>query len=179
MKKLLVGITVLSFYSVKAQNLFTAPQKSNYRNFSSKKETLLQKEIIKIGEFKDLTFQKIILKDLSDQSSYIVFGVMTLHETFDSISKETLTFEKEELTKLIQALESLELNSTKKTENETRLKYITNNGIEIGSTYDDEAKTWVHYVKKSTQLYSNNSINFNNSELKELIKLLKKTEQIL
>lgn len=179
MKKIFLGVALLSLCSVKAQNLFTPNQKVNYKNFNSKKETLLQKEIIKLGDFKGFALQKIILKDLSDQSTYTVFGMMTFHETFDSISKETLTFEKDELSRLIQALENLELNSKKKPENETRLKYTTHNGIEIGSIYDNENKTWNHYFKKSSQLYINNAMNCNTNEIKELIQLLKKAEKTL
>ncbi|GAA5086717.1 hypothetical protein GCM10023210_08880 [Chryseobacterium ginsengisoli] len=54
----------------------------NYQNFSSRKETVIEKEIIKLGKFKDLNFQKIVLKDLSDNSTLNVFAIMALSGNF-------------------------------------------------------------------------------------------------
>ena len=70
---------------------------SGYNNFNNKKETLLEKQIFNIGKIKNLNFQKIILKDSKDNSSLSVLGIMTFFETFDSISKRTITFDKQEV----------------------------------------------------------------------------------
>lgn len=151
----------------------------NYQNFSSRKETVIEKEIIKLGKFKDLNFQKIVLKDLSDNSTLNVFAIMALSETFDNISKKTITFEKEELTKLIDALQKIQQNSSKKPDNETKYKYLTKNNIEVGSNYNPVSKTWEHYLKFAPQFYSQDLIQFSSDELNELIKMLKTAEQKL
>ena len=81
---------------------------------NSRKSTLSEKEITPLSNFKNLNFQKIVLKDLSDGTTETVLGIMTEYETFDNISKKTLTVEKRELSKWIEALQTLE-----KKENET------------------------------------------------------------
>lgn len=138
----------------------------------------MEKKIFPLGDFKDLNFQKITLKDLSDNSSVTVFAIMTQFETFDNISKRTITFEKDELAKLIQALQTMEQNAGTNPENSTKFKYITREGIEIGTVYNRSQKVWENYINMSSVI-SMNIIKFNTSELKGLIKLLKTSEQSL
>ncbi len=81
---------------------------SGYNNFNNKKKHFSKKQIFNIGNIKNLNFQKIIIKDSKDNSSLSVLGIMTFFETFDSISKRTITFDKQEVNLLINNLQNLE-----------------------------------------------------------------------
>lgn len=156
------------------------PPQDSYQALSSRKETMIEKEIINTGTFKDLTLQKIVLRDLTASSEKTFFGIMLLQETFDHISKRTFTFEKEELQSIIKVLEEFEKNAGRKSENQVQRKYTTKNSVELGSTYDPEGETSSHYIKLPVQLYQNVSIiNFNSREIKDFIALLRKTESAL
>lgn len=184
MKKTIISaFFIIIFSALKAQIPTVKPStvglEKNYQNFSSKKETVVQKEIIKLGDFKDLHFQKIVLKDLSDDSSLSVLGIMTLSETFDNISRKTITLEKDEVEKLINALEKIQQNSSFKPENDTKYKYTTKSNIETGSNYHAEVKTWEYYLKLPATFYSQNEIQFSQNGLVELIKFLKTAHQKL
>ena len=185
MKKLLLTIFFLIAISLfNAQPPFIKgtqnnPLKPTYQNFNNRRQTLLEKQVIKLGEFKDLTIEKITLKDTSDQSLLSVLGLMTFSETFDQISKKTTILEKEELSKFLDALEKLEKNTSTKPENETKFKYLTSNNIEVGSIYNQTLKNWEHYMIIPQSTYNRTAMGFNTSELKDLIKLLKKAEQHL
>lgn len=94
MKKHLLFTLLIAFVLGNAQasmikSRVSGPLKLNYQTFTSRKETLIQKEIFKLGEFKGITIQKMVLKNLSDNSSLAVLGLMTYSETFDQISKRT------------------------------------------------------------------------------------------
>lgn len=183
-KNLLFTFLVIAVSSMSAQpptlkSSIINPLKLNYQNFNSKKQTLLEKQVIKVGEFKDLTIQKISLKDTSDNSSLSVLGFMTFSETFEQISKKTSILEKDDLFKFIEALQKLEQNATIKAENETKFKYLTSTNIEVGSVYNLNLKIWDHYLIIPQSVYNRNAISFNTDELKELIKLLKKSAQTL
>ncbi len=184
MKKTFISTLLVIFFSaVKAQLPNVKPSigglEKNYQNFSSKKETVIQKEIIKLGDFKDLHFQKIVLKDLSDDSTLSVLGIMTFSETFDNISKKTLTLEKSEIEKLIGALEKIQLDSSFKPEDDTKYKYVTKTNLEVGSNYHSNLKTWEYYLKLPGMFYSQNEIRFSQNGLTELITLLKTSYQKL
>ncbi|MBP7498586.1 MAG: hypothetical protein KA796_01820 [Chryseobacterium sp.] len=180
MKKLISTLFLMSCSFVFAQEIFPpiVPPKITYRNLNSKKEALVEKKIFPMGDFKDLNFQKIILKNLSDNSSVAVFAIMTQFETFDNISKRTITFEKDELAKLIQSLQTMEQNSITNPEQSTKFKYTTKDGIEIGSVYNSSQKLWENYINMSSVI-SMSIIKFNTKELKELVQLLKKAEKSL
>ena len=176
---LLLMVMLINAQPPTVRSTIVNPLKVNYQNFSSRKQTLLEKQIIKLGDFKGLTLEKIILKDTSDNSSLSVLGLMSFSETFDQISKKTTILEKEDLSKLLQTLVKLEQNATSKAENETKFKYLTSNNVEVGSVYDQVLKVWNHYLKIPQSMYNQNAISFNTKELKDLIQLLKKAEQTL
>ena len=54
---------------------------------NSRKGTLIEKKIINLGKFKNLNIQKIVTKDISDNSSDTFLGIMYEYETFDEIFK--------------------------------------------------------------------------------------------
>ena len=176
---LLLMVMLINAQPPTVRSTIVNPLKVNYQNFSSRKQTLLEKQIIRLGDFKGLTLEKIILKDTSDNSSLSVLGLMSFSETFDQISKKTTILEKEDLSKLLQTLVKLEQNATSKAENETKFKYLTSNNVEVGSVYDQVLKVWNHYLKIPQSMYNQNAISFNTKELKDLIQLLKKAEQTL
>lgn len=176
---LLLMVMLISAQPPTVRSTIVNPLKVNYQNFSSRKQTLLEKQVIRLGDFKGLILEKIILKDTSDNSSLSVLGLMSFSETFDQISKKTTILEKEDLSKLLQTLVKLEQNATSKAENETKFKYLTSNNVEVGSVYDQVLKVWNHYLKIPQSMYNQNAISFNTKELKDLIQLLKKAEQTL
>jgi len=150
------------------------------KEFNSKKERLIEKEIIEIGNFKDLSFQKIIMKDLTEEASTLnLLGIMSFHETFNSISKRTITLEKEDLVKLIDAAEQIEKKSNAKPKNEVKYKYLTQSGIEIGSYYNPTSQIWGNYLDLSSRISHLGIIKFSRNELIELIQLLKSAESQL
>lgn len=154
----------------------TTPQ-SHYNRFNLKKEVLLEKEIQKFDEFKGLILQKIILKDTSDNSTITVFGIMNLQETFETISKKTIVLEKEELKKIISTLENIEQRTRNSPLNETKLKYVSKKGIEIGSNSNEHLKEWNHYINFTSPMKNPYFITFNSKELKDLIQILIKAEK--
>lgn len=176
---LLLMVMLINAQPPTVRSTIVNPLKVNYQNFSSRKQTLLEKQVIRLGDFKGLTLEKIILKDTSDNSSLSVLGLMSFSETFDQISKKTTILEKEDLSKLLQTLVKLEQNATSKAENETKFKYLTSNNVEVGSVYDQVLKVWNHYLKIPQSMFNQNPISFNTKELKDLIQLLKKAEQTL
>ena len=102
---ILIALSIISASTFAQESPLTVNRNkefnSGYNNFNNKKETLLEKQIFNIGKIKNLNFQKIIIKDSKDNSSLSVLGIMTFFETFDSISKRTITFDKEEVNLLI------------------------------------------------------------------------------
>lgn len=151
---------------------------SGYDNFNNKKETLLEKQIFNIGKVKDLNFQKIVFKDSKENKTFSVLGIMTFFETFDSISKRTITFDKEEVSSLIENLQTLEQKTVSKPNTETKYKYLTKNYLEIGSTFNEELNSWTYYLKLPNSS-SQHPILFDKSEFKELLNILKKVEKDL
>jgi len=146
---------------------------------NSRKGTLIEKKIINVGKFKNLNIQKIATKDASDNSSETFLGMMYEYETFDEISKRTLTIDKNELGKLIQALQTVEQKESEKANQETKYKFVTMNTIEFGSVYREKLSSWVNYIKIPSSHYNQNLLEFSKEELKELIGILKKAEQEL
>ncbi|MDH5033259.1 hypothetical protein [Chryseobacterium cucumeris] len=144
---------------------------------NSRKGTLIEKKIINLGKFKNLNIQKIVTKDISDNSSDTFLGIMYEYETFDEISKKTLTIDKNELGKLIQALQMVEQKENEKAGQETRYKFVTMSNIEFGSVYREKLSSWVNYIKIPSNHFNQNLLEFNKDELKELIAILKKSEQ--
>ncbi len=149
---------------------------SGYYKFNNRKETLLEKQIFDIGKIKNLNFQKIILKDSKDNSSFSVLGIMTFFETFDSISKRTITFDKEEVNLLINNLQNLEQKTASKPNTETKYKYLTKNYLEVGSSFNEELNSWTYYFKLPNSS-SQNPILLDKTEFKELLNILKKVEK--
>lgn len=176
---LLITISLFNAQPPIIKETLNNPLKPTYQNFNNRKQTLLEKEIIILGEFKGLTIEKITLKDTSNQSSLSVLGLMTFSETFDQISKKTTILEKEDLSKFIDALEKLEKNTSTKPANETKFKYLTSTNIEVGSVYNQTLKNWEHYLKIPQSTYNRTAMGFNTNELRDLVKLLKKAEQHL
>ncbi|MBO9691124.1 hypothetical protein [Chryseobacterium sp.] len=146
---------------------------------NSRKGTLIEKKISNVGRFKNLNIQKIVTKDVSDNSSETLLGIMYEYETFDEISKKTLTIDKNELEKLIQALQIMEQKENEKTVQETKYKFVTMSNIEFGSVYREKLSSWLHYIKIPSNHFNQNVLDFNKDELKELIAILKKAEQEL
>lgn len=152
--------------------------KSEYNTLSNKKETLIEKQIVNIGKIGDLNFQKVILKDSKEQSTVSVLGIMTFFENFDSISKRTITLEKEDVRLLINNLQTLEQRTASKPNVETKYKYNTNNNLEIGSVYDKSTNSWIYYLKLPYYSLQNATI-LDESEFKTLQSILRKIEKDL
>lgn len=183
MKKLLLLLSIF-FYMISAAQL-PPPVLSSRKNtgnqlkISSRKSALIQKETFTLGKFKTLNFQKIVSKDLTDNTSESVFAIMILTETYDQIWKKTLTIDKSELSKLISALQVVQQKEQEKTVEETKYKFVTNSGIEFGSVYNNESKLWHNYITFPSGSFNQSFIKFSKDELKDLIKLLKNAEQKL
>ena len=152
---------------------------SNGLKINSRKSILIEKQIFNLGKFKNLNFQKIVSKDMSDNSAENVLGIMIEYETYDNISKKTLTLEKSEVSKLIQSLETLEKKENEKTNIETKYKFVTMSNIEFGSVYDENLKKWTNYIKFPSTMFSQNLNEYTTDELKDLIKILKNAEKEL
>lgn len=146
---------------------------------NSRKGTLIEKKISNLDKFKNLNIQKIVTKDVSDNSLESVLGIMYEYETFDEIFKKTLTVNKNELGKLIQALQTVEQKENEKAKQETKYKFVTMSNIEFGSVYREKLSSWVNYIKLPSNRLNQNLLEFNKDELKELIGILKKAEQDL
>lgn len=152
---------------------------SNGLKINSRKSILIEKQIFNLGKFKNLNFQKIVSKDMSDNSAENVLGIMIEYETYDNISKKTLTLEKSEVSKLIQSLETLEKKENEKTNIETKYKFVTMSNIEFGSVYDENLEKWTNYIKFPSTMFSQNLNEYTKDELKDLIKILKNAEKEL
>ncbi|SHF88937.1 hypothetical protein [Chryseobacterium sp. OV279] len=147
---------------------------------NSRKGTLIEKKIYNLAKFKTLDIQKIVTKDMSDQTAESVLGIIYEYETFDNTSKKTLTIEKAELSKLIQSLQTLEQKENEgKPDQEVKYKFLTLNNIEFGGIYNEKLKSWINYIKIPSTLYNQSLNEFSKDELKELIKILKNAEQNL
>lgn len=149
---------------------------SNGLTINTRKSTLIEKRTTHLGKFKNLNIQKIVTKDVSDNSSESLLGIMYEYETFDEISRKTLTIDKNELGKLIQSLQTLEQKENEKANIETKYKFVTRNNIEFGSVYREKLNNWANYIKIPSNNYSQNLIEYNREELKELLKILKNAE---
>lgn len=146
---------------------------------NSRKGKLIEKKTIDVTKFKSLNIQKIVTKDLSDNTTENVLGIMTEYETFDNISKKTLKIEKSELSTLINALQTLEVKQSESKNSQTKYKFETMSNIEFGSVYNDNLKKWTYYIQLPSGFYNQNITEFNNDELKELIQVFKTVEQEL
>lgn len=186
MKTFLTLAITSIFISVNAQIITSTPPVIKDRGISSglkvssRRSTLIEKEIINLSKFKDINIQKIIMKDVSDNRTETTLGIMMEYETFDRISKKTLTIEKTELSKLIQSLEILEQRENEKVgESTKKYKFTLANNIEIGAVYKENQKKWVNYFTFPVEYYSHSVNEFSKDELKDLIKILKKAEKEL
>ena len=184
MKKLITLLSVtVAIHSIAQETLPTfknPPLTSSGLKINSKRSVLTEKEIVNLSKFKNLNIQKIVVKDLSDNSTESYLGMMMEYETFDRISKKTLTVEKSELSKLAQSLQTMEQKENEKIGNsEKKYKFALNNNIEFGAVYKENLKTWVNYYIFPTEYYSHSINEFSKDELKELIKLLINAEKEL
>ena len=138
MKKLITLLSVtVAIHSIAQETLPTfknPPLTSSGLKINSKRSVLTEKEIVNLSKFKNLNIQKIVVKDLSDNSTESYLGMMMEYETFDRISKKTLTVEKSELSKLAQSLQTMEQKENEKIGNsEKKYKFALNNNIEFGA----------------------------------------------
>ncbi|MGN7707718.1 hypothetical protein [Chryseobacterium sp. 22543] len=183
MKRIIIMISCVSGVWAAAQIAPPPVQRSTTTSrglpINSRKGTLIEKKIINVGKFKNLNIQKIETKDASDNLSETFLGIMYEYETFDQISKKTLTIDKNELGKLIQALHTVEQKENEKSNQETKYKFVTMSNIEFGSVYRKKLSSWVNYIKIPSSHYNQNLLEFSKEELKELIGILKKAEQEL
>lgn len=177
---ILTSICVFSNAQITPPIVKSSLTTSNGLKINSRKSTLTEKEIIQLSKFKNLNFQKIVLKDLSDNTTETVMGIMTEYETFDNISRKTLTVEKNELSKLIESFQTLE-KKQKETIGESvkKYKFTLMNNLEFGAIYKESSKSWVNYYIFPAEFYSKSIYEFSTDELRELIKLLKKVEKDL
>lgn len=185
MKKL-ISLVLISFGLHSAAQVTSPPiiknpfQTSGGLTISSRKDVLVEKEIVNLSKFHNLNFQKITLKDLSDDKVETSLGIMMEYETFDRISKKTLTIEKSELPKIIQSLETLTQQENNKIgDSQKKYKITLINNIEIGAVYKENMKTWVNYYIFPTEYYSHTVQEFSTNELKDLIKLLRSADKEL
>ncbi|HBV14295.1 hypothetical protein [Chryseobacterium carnipullorum] len=153
---------------------------TNGLKINSRRGTLIEKRIFDLAKFKNLNIQKIVTKDMSDSSAENVLGIMYEYETFDTVSKKTLTIEKSELSKLIHSLQTLEQKENEtKLGQETKYKFLTMSNIEFGGIYSEKQKSWINYIKIPSAPYNQSLNEFSKDEMKELIKILKNAEQNL
>ncbi|PWN71603.1 hypothetical protein C1631_002980 [Chryseobacterium phosphatilyticum] len=184
MRKIIISICCTVCISLTAQispppsfqrsSITTTPPKIN-----SRKGTLIEKKVSTLIKFKSLNLQKITTKDLSDNSIETVLGIMYEYETYDEISRKTLTLEKKELGNLILSLQKLEQKEHEKIDQETKYKFVTLNNIEFGGIYNESQTRWINYIKFPSGSYGRSLNEFTREELKELIKTLKNAEQEL
>lgn len=183
MKKLSILIFVAINSVLLAQNLPTTLKTSSSSSeglkINSRRSVLIEKQIFNFGKFKNLNIQKIVSKDMSDNSTEKVLGIMSEFETYDNISKMTLTIDKSELSKLIQSLQILEKKENEKTETETKYKFHTFSNIEFGGVFNEESKKWTNYIRFPSTMYSQNLNEYSKDELKDLINLFIKVEKEL
>lgn len=185
MRKITILSSLIFYTIIQAQTSIPPVIKNSLTTFgglkvNSRKGTLVEKKTIDVAKFKNLSIQKIITKDLSDNTTENVLGIMSETETYDNISKRTLIIEKTELSKLIQALQTIEFKQTEtKTNQDSKYKFETFSSIEFGSIYKQDSKNWINYIQLPMTFMNQNLTEFNNSELKELIKVFKSIEQEL
>ncbi len=183
MKKISLLVFIAINSALIAQNIPTNFKSSTSTgkglSINSRRSALIEKQIFNLGKFKNLNFQKIVSKDISDNSIEKVCGIMIEYETYDNISKRTLTIDKPELSKLIQSLIILQQKENEKTEIETKYKFQTISNIEFGGVYNEETKKWTNYIKFPSTMYSQNLNVYSKEELTDLINLLKKVESEL
>lgn len=185
MNKLLILSSLIICACVTAQN--TPPPPISHINRTtqgllnnSKKSTLIEKQTIQISKFKNLNFQVITTTDLTTSTSEKYFGISTEYETYDTISKKTLTIDKTELSKLIDALQIL---SQKENENpnsiEKKYKFETRSNIEFGAVFNEKNNIWVNYIDYPASFNQKFLIEFSKNELNDLIKILKTASEKL
>lgn len=182
MKKLSILIFVAINSVLLAQNqpnLKSYSSTSEGLKINSRKSVLIEKQIFNFGKFKNLHIQKIVSKDTSDNTTENVLGIMTKNETYEHISKTTLTIGKSELSKLIQSLQKLQQKQNEKTDIETKYKFQTLSNIEFGGVFNEESKNWTNYIRFPSTMYSQNLNEFCKEEMTDLINLLKKVEKEL
>lgn len=184
MKKIIATISCAFCVSLMAQTspppppLFPkASMTAGPIKINSRRGTLIEKKVNTLTKFKNLEIQKIVTKDLTDNSSETVLGVLYEYETYDEISKKTLTIEKQELSKLILSLQTLEQKENDKADQETKYKFVTTSYIEFGGVYNKLQNLWTNYIKLPSG--SRSLHEFSKEELKDLIRILKKAEQEL
>lgn len=141
---------------------------------NSKKSTLIEKQIIQISKFKNLNFQVITTTDLTTSTSEKYLGISTEFETYDTISKKTLTVDKTELSKLIDALQVLSQKENEKTNGiERKYKFETRSNLEFGAVYNEKNNVWINYIDYPASFNQKFLIEFSKNELNDLVKMLK------
>ena len=92
MKNLLILVFVAINTILIAQNVTPTFKSSSSTSqglkINSRKSVLIEKQIFDFGKFKNLSIQKIVSKDMSDNSTENVLGIMIEYETYDNISKK-------------------------------------------------------------------------------------------
>lgn len=184
MKKLITLLSVTVAIHTIAQEtpptFKNPPLTSSGLKINARKSVLTEKQIVNLSKFKNLNIQKIVVKDLSDNTTETSLGMMMEYETFDRISKKTLTVEKTELSKLIQSLQTLEQKENEKIgDSQKKYKLTLMNNIEIGAVYRESLKAWINYYIFPTEYYSHSMNEFSRDELRDLIKLLRNAEKEL
>lgn len=145
---------------------------------NSKKSTLIEKQIVQISKFKNLNFQVITTTDLSTSTSEKYLGISTEFETYDTISKKTLTVDKTELSKLIDALQVLSQKENEKISAiERKYKFETRSNIEFGAVFNEKNNAWLNYIDFPASFNQKFLIEFSKNELNDLIKLLKSASE--
>lgn len=138
------------------------------------KSNLVEKQIADIAKFKYLTFQVITGTDLTTSKSEKFIGICSEFETYDWISKKTLTMDKAELAKLIDALQNIyQKEGEKSSAVEKKYKFLTASKIEFGAVFNDKSNAWINYIDFPQNFNQKYLIQFSKSELNDLIKILK------
>lgn len=181
-KAFIVGLIIIHFDLI-AQNILPVSNNSvltkpNTR-INLRKSSLIEKQILDVAKFKNVIFQKIIFKDISDNSTESTLGISSRYESFDNVSQKTLTIEKLELEKLIKSLLILEQKERETSNHKTRYKFVTISNIEFGGIYDEEENNWKNYVKFPLNPYNQDLNIYSKDELKDLIKILQDIENEL
>lgn len=179
MKRVLLIMTVLFLViSVNAQTSKENESKSETVQLLQKDGILLRKDFYDIGKVEGVTFQNIIITDLSTGEKT---GALRLETYYYSPSLGTDTYigtlDYDELEGCIKSLTYIKDNViTSLPETYTECEYKTKDGVRLGAYVRTTKKEreWNIYIQ--TRSYTNRSQNFLSSEkLVEVISLLKKS----
>lgn len=172
MKKLLFMMAVLFLgISANAQDSKQEESKSTVVKLLKKDGVLLRKDFYDIGKVDGVTFENIIITDISTGEKSGALRLKTFH--YSSLGTDTYigTLDFDELSGCIKSLTYMKNNiMTSTPENYTECEYRTKDDVCLGA-YLEKENTWSIYVK--TRDYINDSREvLNSGKIDDIIRLL-------